>query len=77
MNVFNPADKLYFLIECLLFMSDYAFITHKFTIIVLIFYLGLVLSVTLPISCNGTENCYHPWKEDFGLQINDSIRYVF
>lgn len=37
----------------------------------------LVLSVTLPISCNGTENCYHPWKEDFGLHINDSISESF
>lgn len=54
------------------------FLEHnKFTIGILIFHLGLVLGVALLKSGNGTEHCDPPWKQDFGLRINDSIEYVF
>ncbi|XP_052676489.1 uncharacterized protein LOC128157870 [Crassostrea angulata] len=38
---------------------------------------GLVLGVTLLKSGNGTEHCNHPWKQDFGLHINDSTEESF
>lgn len=63
-------------------MFDLTFLKcNKFAISILlnsflIFYLGLVLGVTLLKSGNGTKHCNHPWKQDFGLHINDSTEYI-
>lgn len=37
----------------------------------------MALGVTLLKLGNGNEHCDHPWRQDFGLRINDSIEYVF
>uniref|UniRef100_K1Q897 Uncharacterized protein n=1 Tax=Magallana gigas TaxID=29159 RepID=K1Q897_MAGGI len=38
---------------------------------------GLALGVTLLKLGNGNEHCDHPWRQDFGLRINDSIEESF
>lgn len=58
-------------------MFDLTFLEYnKFADSILIFYLGLVLGVTLLKSGNGNKHCNHPWKQDFGLRINDSTEYT-
>lgn len=58
-------------------MFDLTFLEYnKFAVSILILYLGLVLGVTLVKSGNGTKHCNHPWKQDFGLLINDSTEYT-
>ncbi|XP_065937428.1 uncharacterized protein [Magallana gigas] len=38
---------------------------------------GLALGVTLLKLGNGNEHCDHPWRQDFGLRISDSIEESF
>lgn len=75
---FKPCNQLF---NCKINIYMYVFslfLEHtKFTNSILIFNLGLILGVTSLKSGNGTEHCDHPWKQDFGLHINDSTEYVF